>query len=276
MEIEKTISLIGCGWLGIPLGIKLLDCCCYVKGSTQTTEKLPVLRGHGIEPFLIKFSPRLEGSNTDEFFSSDVAIIMLPPSREMSKMHEYPFMIETLMQHIQDSPIENVLFISSTSVYGNLNRKVTEQDAGIDSSGMGQIILDAEKIVSETNEIKSTILRFSGLFGPGRNPGRFFAGKSHLKGGGDPVNYIHLDDCLNIMCKVIEHNVWGEIFNASSDEHPTKKHFYTTAAELSNLKPPEFEDEHTTAYKIIDSSALKNKLNYEFKYSNPLDALKGL
>lgn len=276
IEIEKTISLIGCGWLGIPLGKKLIDCCCFVKGSTQRSEKLSVLRGHGIEPFQLTVHPKVEGFNLDEFFSSEVAIIMIPPLRSESEMVNYPKMINELLIHIQNSPIDKVLFISSTSVYPNLNREVLEDEAGGNIPKMGQIILEAEESIRKAKGLKTTVIRFSGLFGPGRHPGRFFAEKKGLTGGGDPINFIHLNDCTQVICELLRQEKWGYVFHASADRHPTKKEFYTKAAESLGLAPPEYIDDSTTAFKIISSNALKKELNYKFIYPDPIAALSTL
>ncbi len=276
MDIEKTISIIGCGWLGIPLGKQLLECCCFVKGSTQHAEKLPVLRGHGIEPFLLSLKPTLEGSNVDEFFSSEIAIILIPPSRKPDEVSAYPEIIQQLVHQIVKSPIEKVLFISATSVYLDLNREITEDDAGGDLPSVGQALLEAENHVRDAKDIQATVLRFSGLFGPGRHPGRFFSGKTGLKGGGNPVNFIHLEDCIHIICQLIKQDKWDITLNASADCHPTKKEFYTHAATLLNLDAPKFTDEQTTSFKIINSNHLKKALDYQFIYPDPLEALKSL
>ena len=49
----KHISLLGCGWLGLPLAKALLTNDFYVKGSTTSEEKLSTLKSFGIDPFLI-------------------------------------------------------------------------------------------------------------------------------------------------------------------------------------------------------------------------------
>jgi 3-hydroxyisobutyrate dehydrogenase-like beta-hydroxyacid dehydrogenase len=50
------ISILGCGWLGLPLAKALLENGFAVKGSTTSQEKLSVLENSGIQPFLIALS----------------------------------------------------------------------------------------------------------------------------------------------------------------------------------------------------------------------------
>ena len=119
----------------------------------------------------------------------------------------------------------------------------------------------------------ATILRFCGLFGPDRNPGRFLAGRTLDSSGQVPVNMIHLDDCLAIIVQIIEQNVWGETFNACADQHPSKEEFYGAAARILKFDPPKFAATEEDAYKLVDSTKIQDRLNYRFIYRNPMEAL---
>lgn len=69
------------------------------------------------------------------------------------------------------------MFISSTSVYGNLNREITEEDETFPETESGKALVKVEKLLRNEKEINITILRFGGLIGYERNPGNFLAGK---------------------------------------------------------------------------------------------------
>ncbi|WP_321539617.1 NAD(P)-binding domain-containing protein [Flavobacterium piscinae] len=47
----KQISILGCGWLGMPLAKHLLQKGYSIKGSTTTETKLELLQNEGITPF---------------------------------------------------------------------------------------------------------------------------------------------------------------------------------------------------------------------------------
>ena len=53
------ISILGCGWLGLPLAESLIKDGHEVKGSTRDPEKLGQIREQGINPFLLELSPEL-------------------------------------------------------------------------------------------------------------------------------------------------------------------------------------------------------------------------
>ena len=80
--MQKTISIIGCGWLGLPLGAFLVEKGYQVKGSTTRKEKFPLLEAKSINPFHIKAGLQLKGENLDAFFQSEILIINVPPGRK--------------------------------------------------------------------------------------------------------------------------------------------------------------------------------------------------
>ena len=75
----KTVSVLGCGWLGEPLALSLKDAGFSVRGSARKPEGLPALSEKGIEPYLIDIAPEVNAERADEFFSSDVLFINFPP-----------------------------------------------------------------------------------------------------------------------------------------------------------------------------------------------------
>lgn len=267
------ISILGCGWLGLPLAQTLLKKGHRVKGSTTQEAKLATLEACGISPYLIRFSPEINDDCQTDFFDSEVLIVNIPPKRSEEVTEVYPQQIASLLRMIEKSPVRKLLFVSSTSVYPNVNRRVRESDTSEDVKASGRALLTTERMVQEHPGIKTTVLRFCGLFGPDRNPGRFLAGKTLDSSGRVPVNMIHLDDCIAIIVEILEQNVWGETFNACADEHPTKEDFYEEAAQQLGFDPPQFAATEEDAYKVVDSTKLKGRLNYQFKYPDPTEAL---
>ncbi|MDX5436699.1 MAG: SDR family NAD(P)-dependent oxidoreductase, partial [Pontibacter sp.] len=85
-----------------------------------------------------------------------------------------------------------------------------------------------------------------------------------------PVNLIHLDDCLAILERIIEQEKWGKVYHAAADGHPSRKDFYTAAAQALHLSPPEFDDMEETKFKLIKSQKLKDELSYTFIHPDPM------
>jgi nucleoside-diphosphate-sugar epimerase len=149
---------------------------------------------------------------------------------------------------------------------------VREGDEGYPSKINGRALLKAEKILQALPGVKTTVVRLGGLIGYDRDPARFVTGKTDVVAE-TPVNLIHRDDAVQIISALIEKEIWGEVFNACCQLHPTKKEFYTKAAAISGLPAPVFSQLHEN-YKIVNSDKLVTRLGYTFKYISPMDYLK--
>ena len=244
----QKISILGCGWLGKPLAISLISKGFLVKGSTTSDEKLKVLSSDNIIPFLIDISQ--EEINKD-FLNTEVLIIAITSKSEDD--------FKRLISNIEQSNIKKVIFISSTSVYPVLNKMMTEDDE-TDKHPLVTI----ENLFRKNTHFKTTIIRFSGLFGGERHPANWFQNGRKIPQPNGFVNMIHLKDCIAIIEEIIKQNCFGETFNACSNHHPTRKDFYENARKSKNFEPPIFEEDEVLSWKIISSEKLQKILNYQF------------
>lgn len=268
------ISILGCGWLGLPLAQALIEVGHTVKGSTTTKEKLPRLKELNITPHLLRLDPRLKCKNADNFFNSDVLVFNVPPGRRRENVIDFhTSQVESVIAHLQDSPVEFVVFASSTSVYPKTGGIMEPEDAipGNATRDSGEALLQAEEMLTSQDTFDTTIVRFGGLYGYDRHPANYLAGKKDVSGGNAPVNLIHRDDCINILQRIIEDDIRGETFNAVSDGHPPKNQYYKIIAKQAGLEPPSFLPDSGEDYKVISNRKLKKKLEYRFAYPNPLD-----
>ncbi|MBC7748519.1 MAG: SDR family NAD(P)-dependent oxidoreductase, partial [Methylotenera sp.] len=112
------ISILGCGWLGMPLAKALLQDNFLVSGSTTSKDKLKVFEQQGIMPFLIALSENETIGNVTAFLeNSEILIIDIPPKLRGSQNENFVSKIKNMIPYIERSLIKNVIFISSTSVY---------------------------------------------------------------------------------------------------------------------------------------------------------------
>ena len=267
----RAISILGCGWLGLPLAKHLLALGYPVLGSTTSAEKIPVIQNCGIHPFLLEAAPQLKGEKIAAFFDSSLLFLNIPFERHSEDPSFYKKQIFSVVEHIHRSRVEFVIFAGSTAVYPPTVRDATEDTPFRADSARAQVLLEVERLLLSDPKFKTTVVRFGGLYGPGRPLGRFLAGKKGLSGGGKPVNLIHQQDCLRVVSEIIGHDVRGEIFNAVSDCHPTRKALYTAAAKRAGLEVPEFLSEGRRPYKIVRNDKLKKRLDFVFWHPDPLN-----
>jgi nucleoside-diphosphate-sugar epimerase len=262
---KVTISIAGCGWYGLNLAKELVENGYIIKGSTTTAEKLPQLADAGIEPYLIDFSDNQ--SIKQDFFNCNILWIAIPPKTRSGNGEGYLSSITNLINGAKLQGVKQVILISSTGVYADVNGEVNEQSPTNPDALGGKIMLQAENLLKNETSFTTTIIRFAGLIGPKRHPGRFFGGKKDIPNGNTPVNLIHLTDCIGISLAIIDKKAFGYTYNACIPDHPTKKEFYTKAALRMGLPQPEFVDEKKD-WKIVSSLYVDKVLNYKYRVSS--------
>ncbi len=272
----KKISILGCGWLGLPLAKKLIEKGNAVKGSTTSENKLSVLKEAGINPFLVSLESENVSESVNDFLAeSEILIIDIPPklrgnNADTSGSSRKIFVekIENLIPFIEKSSVKKVLFVSSTSVYGDENDFISEETLPNPETESGKQLLLTEAILQKNQNFETTILRFGGLIGEDRHPVKFLAGKENLENPDAPVNLIHQNDCINIIEEIIKQSKWNNVFNAVAPFHPTREEYYTQKAKEQNLVLPKFSSEKSNIKKVISCEKIENVLGYKFKLEN--------
>ena len=271
------ISILGCGWLGLPLAKSFLSKGYKVKGSTTSESKLDVLKNAAILPFQIQLeSHQIIGAIEDFLKVSDVLVIAIPPG--LRKAHptstEMTFVnkVKTLIPFIEKSGVQKVIFVSSTSVYADSFPivEITEETMPNPDTESGKQLVIAETLLQSNLNFKTTVIRFGGLLGDDRHPAKFLAGKPNVENPDAPVNLIQREDCIGIIEKIlkqVQHDnwEWNQTFNAVAPQHPTRKAYYHKKAEILNLPLPTFVENSESKGKMISSKKVEIILGYSFQ-----------
>jgi len=250
------ITIIGCGWLGLPLLQALVTDGHTVRGTSRNQDTLDAIaEAGGIPHFLDLPQPPpkelLEGI--------DLLIIALPPGgrRLGRKATEHYLACLSVFQPwlvVESSP--HVLFTSSTGVYGAATGVVTEETPLTPETHSARAVAAAEAWLT-TQPAPLTILRLAGLTGPGRHPGRFFGGRDRPIPQADaPVNLVLQADVIAAVRTLLPQRLPTGVFNVCAAAHPTKGEFYTAAAHQMGLTVAGAESGGATG-KIISSESLR-------------------
>lgn len=265
---QTQISILGCGWLGLPLAKNLIEKGFSINGSTTSKSKLDILENAGIKPFLISLEAQEIRGNIQAFLEhSEILIIDIPPKLKGDSSESFVAKIQNLVLEIEKYSVQKIIFISSTSVYPDTENIpiLTEKDILNPDNESGRQLCQAEKLLSNNPNFSATILRFGGLIGEDRHPIKFLSGRENIENPEGPINLIHQKDCIGIISKIIEKDIWKETLNAATPIHPTRKDYYTKKAESLGLDLPQFNLEKKSIGKIIDSKKLEIILDYNFQ-----------
>ena len=259
---------MGCGWLGLPLANSLMKDDYKIYGTTTSKHKLQKLQKAGIVPYLISISENsIDGSFAEFLGKVDVLVINIPPKLRGSSQESYVKKMQLVLDTLVQSKVRKLLFVSSTSVYGDVKGVVTEATIPHPATLSGKQLLASERLFNDSPCFETTIIRFGGLVGNDRHPITRLSGRKGLKNGNYPINLIHLDDCVSIMHEVINNNWWGELFNAVFPFHPSKKDYYEQESRKRGMALPNYGVDSPYQGKKIDSSKLIHVKKYVFKTS---------
>ena len=267
VPVKRTIVIIGCGWLGLSLADRLIRRDIPVIATRPTENGVETLLSRNITTILLSLNPELYAPYLSRIANSDIAVVLIPPRASRGQTN-YPEQIEQLVTGLVFYGVNKIIFASSTSVYPLVNRQVDESEPIPDSDNPRKLVRAAELVVVKNPKIKSIVVRFAGLCGPGREPGRLLAGRKDLNGGSNPVNLIHQQDAVSILTGLIEYEPWQEIFNACAPMHPIKAQLYTDAALKLGLEVPIFNSSEEN-FKQVDASKICRSIDFSYSLPDP-------
>ena len=251
----KAITILGTGWLGLELALDLKQKY-KIKVSSRTAEKIKIYEDEGLASYILN-EDNLD--SLEQLLETNYLFINFPPS----KFDDYISFLSKIYNHKSIKNIEKIIFISSTSIYPNIERLFNEEYEIKESSS--KLVFEAENLVKEKSDV---IFRVAGLVGGSRYFGKRSANKV-VEYPKTPINFVHRNDVIEATKFVIENDING-IFNLCSKEHPTKEEIYSFNSKKYDFEKPIFLDNKEFLNRLIDGSKIE-KLGFIYKYNNAFE-----
>jgi nucleoside-diphosphate-sugar epimerase len=268
------IAIVGCGWLGLPLALSLQKSGHSIVATGRSQAGCSQLRSLGLNSVQFELGARLTAAKFVPIFDSDLLVLNIPVGRNSTSPEEFIANMQNLLRQAVDGNIKQVIFVSTSSVYGDQSAVVSKKSPTNPNTQSGKINLMVEQLAQQYFADQASILRPSGLVGEGRHPAHYLAGKTELSAPNKVVNLVHQHDVIQSIKCVIRNQVWGHTLDLSATEHPSRRDYYTWAAKQLNIATPSFiEEVGPPSGKLIDASASLEKLNMHLKYPSPYDML---
>lgn len=252
--MKKHVSILGCGWLGLPLAKELIQRGWQVKGSTTSSEKIQALEEEGILPYKIQLKEDQIIGDIQEFLEdTELLIIDIPPGLRRHPNSNFVSKLEHLTKSISALTIENIIYVSSTGVFQDHESlpSFTEHYRFTPKEIKNSQLVQAEHLLLNLIKTKTSVIRFGGLYGKERHPVNYLSGKTGIKNPQAPVNLIHLDNCILLISEIIQQEKYGMVFHGVEDIQLSKEEYYTQKAEEFGLPKPEFDQEEKSIGKDI-------------------------
>lgn len=226
MNSEKllpvSVLILGCGDLGERLATRLPPDQYRVVGVRRSppadTPPLTYRQGNLHDPQVMN---RLLAE------PAEIIVITMTPDERSDAGYQRAYvdtcarLVSGLKERQQNPRL--ILFVSSTSVYGQQDGSWVDETSPTEPDGFsGKRLLEAESHI-RTSGFPHCILRFSGIYGPGRTRliDQVRQGRAVLSGA--YTNRIHADDCAGVLAHVIDkarHNQQPDTLLIATDSTP--------------------------------------------------------
>jgi nucleoside-diphosphate-sugar epimerase len=266
--MKKQMSILGCGWLGIPLAKHFIEQGWSIKGSTTSSDKLKALEKEGILPFQIVLNEgQIEGDFNKFVEGSEILILNVPPGLRQNPSSNFVAKLNKVTEAISESSIHKILYVSSTGVFQDHESLpiFTEHYQFTPKEVEDSQLIQAEQLLLDLDGVQTSVLRLGGLIGKGRHPVKYLSGKTSIKNPESPVNLIHLENCMLLISEIVQQQKFGKIFHGVEDVQASKEDYYTQKAMQLNLPAPKFDHERTSAGKTISMLWTSSELGMVLK-----------
>ena len=262
--MKERIGVLGCGWLGLGLAQSYVADDLVVHGSRQSKKDADSLEEQGIHGFAVQVSENHVSGNISEFLHGISRLFLtFPPGIRKNPKRDFVAVIQQLLPHIYKSKVKEVVFTSSTGVYGPQQGLVTPNTVPQPQTESGKQLFEVESILLSQDGFSTQIVRLGGLLGGDRHPVKQLAKLPVVDNPQAPINLIHKADAIGLLRYLADQAPWQSIYNGVAPWHPTKQDFYEQAAKKMQLPLPKFAEEPGNTNKIVTDSQVES-LGYAF------------
>lgn len=239
--------IVGCGYLGKRVAARWLAAGDCVSALTRSTENATRFSTSGMVPYV---GDVLVPESLSQLPEVDTVLWAVGWDRSSGKSQQdvYVTGLENTLRHLAGRGSQ-LIYISSTSVYGqSAGEWVDEHSACRPTQPNGEVCLAGEQLVynfRNEQQTRATVLRLSGIYGPGRLLSRIASLQSGEPLAGNPeawLNLIHVDDAAEaVLCCAAAADP-HPLYLVSDDEPLSRRTYYSALATLVGAPPPRFEE----------------------------------
>ncbi|MCF3192496.1 NAD-dependent epimerase/dehydratase family protein [Pseudomonas bubulae] len=202
---KASVLIVGCGDVGGRLATQLLDTDWQVYGLRRSIDRLPAgVIGVAGDLFSEQCPTQWPTGQIDYLVYSAAATEHDEAGYQAAYVDGLKNTLSWLEQHGQRP--KRLLFVSSSGVYAQKDGEwVDEASPALSTNYSGRIILDAERVALESG-IAASVVRLTGIYGPGREWMLGQVRKGYRVAVEPPLygNRIHADDAAGLLAFLLE------------------------------------------------------------------------
>ncbi len=276
------VLIVGCGYVGQPLGAELVRLGHQVVGVRRTAEGAAQLQESGITPVVADITRVEDLRRLPGPFDWVVNTVSSTKGGEAEYREVYLQGTRNLIEAFPAGTIRKFVYTSSTSVYGQTDGSVVKETSATEpASATSQLLVEAEQLLldaARTRQFPAAILRVSGIYGPGRGHLflQYLRDEARIASKGERLlNMIHRDDVVRSIVAALQSGRPGEIYNATDDEPVAQIHFFRWLSESLGKPMPPYATEEENAQrkrgltqKKVSNRRLRMELGVALQYPN--------
>lgn len=277
------VLIIGCGYVGLPLGAELVRQGHEVFGLRRSAAAEPEFNAAGVKLLRADITRPAELSALPGEHDWVVHCVSSGGGGPEDYRALYLQGTRNVVEWLASAPPKKFVYTSSTGVYGQTDGSLVKESSPAEPvADTAKVLLETEQVLLEAarnRKFPAVILRVAGIYGPDRGYllKQFLNNEARIEGAGARLmNMIHCDDVVGTVIAALKSGRAGEIYNAVDDEPVTQLNYFQWLAGTLGKWPPPFAEEgaeragHARGQtnKKVSNRRLKMELGYQFKYAN--------
>jgi nucleoside-diphosphate-sugar epimerase len=274
------VLIVGCGYVGIPLGAELVKLGHEVFGLRRSADGDAELTAAGIQPLVGDITRAEDLAKLPGPFDWVVNTVSSSKGGEEEYRQVYLQGTRNLIEWLGPTALKKYVYTSSTSVYGQTDGSVVKETSPTEpASATSKLLVETENLLihaAQSAKFPAVVLRVAGIYGPERGHLflQYLRGEARIAGKGERIiNMIHRDDVVTSIVAALKSGRAGEVYNVSDDEPVAQIHFFRWLSEtLGKWMPPFATDEENAGRKRgltnkkISNRRLKMELGVALKH----------
>jgi nucleoside-diphosphate-sugar epimerase len=274
------VLIVGCGYVGLPLGAELAKLGHEVFGLRRSPGAEANLKSAGIKPLTGDITKPRTLAQLPASYDWVVNCVSASGGGAEEYREVYLQGTRNLINWLGAAPPSKFVYTSSTSVYGQNDGSLVKETSPTEPAAeTGRILVETEGVLLEAvreREFPAVILRLAGIYGPDRGYWfrQYLKNEARIEGsGGRILNMIHRDDVAGAIIAALKSGRPGEVYNAVDDEPISQLSFFQwLSGPLGKELPPTAPEDaeavrkRGVTNKKVSNRRLKMELGYQFKY----------